>query len=731
MERHEPEPEPEKENESRESCVVVVLGSEESGGEGCEGVGEDEEEEESGDEVFHQLTLLQRAISEPSFHGSITPRRGRETRKIRRERKHTESLSERIQKRAQAGRKRKATSVNEIVQYFNSNTTDIQQANKKRKSVSSQAQDIEISPTMSQDDRGDVSEGRNENEGGEETEMAVESDGEGETVERNEEATVTITTEDNPKTSTTTNGVEDRGQERAMERVMDMMMKRMEENYRKTEEKLEKRDKRAEEKREEERRQEKEERDRGERERDRERKRDRDTWEEGHEKLRTEIRKMQQEHGNVADEVGKMLEEKIMGEMEKMKEGMATHQENQNNVLQKHSAEINRKVMKLESELSGLKEQNTSITDHFGKISKNGGLHMGSVSQQHEDHDMVRMLREASLVSRQKILVQIPIKPFPHPWSEATGSWKDMRNSDKNTAIKALLEHIPSLKNYYTSGGRAAEFTGGTLEKAMVEARRMGRANTKGDLRNVQLTFASSGDAELIAREYSLIKEETEKKWDELLKPYLDWIKKGRPSDQDRPPHPGKTILKVEDAVHPLIRTIVGKERALNNEINAIRPEHTAYFVYDKDRQAVYQRDKDGRKIEKHLTDLAYSKAKADLMRQKKQNAESLGDFSTGGWNTRQQYGRQSNNQQRQELPNRGAFSRRPSQGQATGYAGGQIRSQNFEQRGGQVNQEVNLYRRRVMRNIDSVLEARLNPHENSEDLMPDIGMDYGGGEQY
>ena len=77
----------------------------------------------------------------------------------------------------------------------------------------------------------------------------------------------------------------------------------------------------------------------------------------------------------------------------------------------------------------------------------------------------------------------------------------------------------------------------------------------------------------------------------------------------------------------------------------------------------------------------------------------------------------------------------RSAEGQAKdkppGIRGGQIRSQNFEQRGGQMNQESMLYRRKVMRNIDNVLEARQNPHENSEDLMPDNEMDYYGGEQY
>ena len=176
--------EPEKEKNLRESCVVVVLESEESEGEGCVERGEEEEEEVSGDEdVFHQFTLA-RALSEPSIHGSITPTRERQTRKIRRERKHTESLSERIQRVAYTGRKRKAASVNEtvkvneIVQYFNSNTTDNQQANKKRKSVSTRTQDTGMSPTLSQDHQGGVIEVRSGNEGEEDAEMAMDTNGE-------------------------------------------------------------------------------------------------------------------------------------------------------------------------------------------------------------------------------------------------------------------------------------------------------------------------------------------------------------------------------------------------------------------------------------------------------------------------------------------------------------------------------------------------------------------------
>ena len=773
MAQPEAELEPEKEKIPRESCVAAVPESGESEGEGFVERGEEEEEEVSGDDnVFHQFTLS-RALSEPSIHEFITPTRERQTRKTRRERKQTESLSERIQRVkvtevACTGRKRKAASVNEtvkvnaIVQYFNSTTTDTQ-ANKKRKSVSTRTQDTGMSPTLGQDNRGDdVIEVGDGNGGENGAEMAMDTNGGESTLEETgkkppEEKPSTSeevrdetvgksaeeiakpseqreakNIEEKQKTNEKPFREEHEGRDRSIERVMEIMMRKMEETSRKTAEEtsrktekmLELRDERAERRREEERKQEREARDRRERERERERKRDRETWEAGHQSLKTEISKMQQDRGNVMDEVGNLFKE----EMKKMNAGMSTHQENQNLALKKHSAEIDRKVMKLESELSGLKELNTSITDHVGKISKNGGLHMGNTAQQHEDRDMVRMLRDANMVSRQRVLIQIPLKSFPHPWTEATGTWKDMRTSDKNTAIDALMKHIPSLKDYQGMAGRATGFTGGSLEKAMVDARRMGGPNRRGDLRNVQLTFASNGDADIISKEYSLIKEETEKRWDDLMKPHVEWIRKGRPNDKNIPPHPGKTILKVEEAIHPLTRSITGRDRALINEINAIRPAHMAHFGYDREKQVVYQRE-NGRKIERHLTDLAFAKAKADLMRQKKQNAESLGDLATGGWNTLQQYGGQSNHQQRQEMQSRGTFNHRPNRGQTSGNAGMHIRSQSFGQSGGQLTQEGNNYGRRMMRNMENFvgLETRQNQSENRQDVMADNGSDYDG----
>jgi hypothetical protein len=153
-----------------------------------------------------------------------------------------------------------------------------------------------------------------------------------------------------------------------------------------------------------------------------------------------------------------------------------------------------------------------------------------------------------------------------------------------------------------------------------------------------------------------------------------------------------------------------------------------AHFAYDREKQIVYQRE-NGRKIERHLTDLAFAIAKADLMRQKKQNSESLGDLATGGWNTRQQYGGQSNHQQRLEMQSRGTFNHRPNRGQTSGNAGGHIRSQSFGQTGGQLNHEGSMYGRRMMRNMENFvgLESRQNQSENRHDVMADNGSDYDG----